>query len=188
MAYEWRKRGLRVETQVPIAVTWEDVRLELGFRADLIVEAAVVVELKSVDAIAPVHKKQLLTKELRTNNLNDYLGWYGHLACSGRAGRPCHPSAIRSRYFRAMPYLRLADKRVGLLINFNVALLKERISRIVNRLEDEVRSEAQRPRSEGGYDLVSVKPFGVSRRRDSRTRTAAYHRSQIVLACMNSCR
>ncbi|MCK6486551.1 MAG: GxxExxY protein [Phycisphaerae bacterium] len=64
MAYEWRKRGLRVETQVPIAVTWEDVRLELGFRADLIVEAAVVVELKSVDAIAPVHKKQLLTKKV----------------------------------------------------------------------------------------------------------------------------
>ena len=62
----------------------------MGFRADLIVEDKVIVEIKSVEAIAPVHKKQLLT------------------------------------------HLRLADKRLGLLINFNVALIKEGIKRIAN--------------------------------------------------------
>lgn len=93
LAYELRKRGHEVRTQVPIPVIWEDVHLEAGFRADLMVDEAVVVEIKSVEAVAPVHKKQVLT------------------------------------------YLRLADKRVGLLINFNVDLLKEGLTRIVNRLE-----------------------------------------------------
>jgi GxxExxY protein len=69
-------------------------RLHLGFRADLIVEDKVIVEVKSIEALAPVHKKQLLT------------------------------------------YLRLADKRLGLLINFNVALIKDGITRIVNGLPD----------------------------------------------------
>jgi len=94
LAYELRKRGMHVETQVPIPVRFEEVRLEIGFRADLIVERAVIVEIKSVEAVAPVHKKQLLT------------------------------------------YLRLTDMRVGLLINFNVELLKGGISRIVNGLEE----------------------------------------------------
>jgi len=94
LAQELRKRGFRVETQVPIPVVWEDTRLDVGFRADLIVESLVIVELKSIEAIAPVHKKQVLT------------------------------------------YLRLADKRVGLLINFNVELLKQGITRIVNELEE----------------------------------------------------
>jgi GxxExxY protein len=61
MAYELRKRGLRVVRQQPIAVVYESVRMDLGFRADLIVEKKVVIEIKSVEAIAPVHKKQLLT-------------------------------------------------------------------------------------------------------------------------------
>ena len=69
-------------------------RIEMGFRADLIVEDKVIVEIKSVEAIAPVHKKQLLT------------------------------------------YLRLADKRLGLLINFNVALIKDGIARVANGMED----------------------------------------------------
>ena len=68
--------------------------MELGFRADLIVGGKVVVEIKSIETIAPVHKKQLLT------------------------------------------YLRLTDKRLGLLINFNVDLIKNGITRIVNRLEE----------------------------------------------------
>lgn len=106
MAYDLRKRGLRVQTQIPISVTWANIRLELGFRADMIVEGEVVVELKSVDAIAPVHKKQLLT------------------------------------------YSRLTDKRVGLLINFNVALLKDEITRIVNELEDETHAETRVPKNE----------------------------------------
>ena len=66
--------------------------MELGFRADLIVGDKVVVEIKSIETIAPVHKKQLLT------------------------------------------YLRLTDKRLGLLINFNVELIKNGISRVVNGL------------------------------------------------------
>jgi len=94
MAHELRKRGLRVDAEVGVPVVWEDVRFDIGFRADLIVEGLVIVELKSVEAVAPVHKKQLLT------------------------------------------YLRLADKRLGLLINFGTELLKDGISRIVNGLDE----------------------------------------------------
>ncbi|YAG13768.1 GxxExxY protein [Nostoc sp. DSM 114161] len=90
MDFELRKRKLRVQRQVMIPVVYGGVVLEEGFRADLIVENQVIVELKSVESIHPVHKKQLLT------------------------------------------YLRLADKRVGLLINFNVSLIKDGISRVVN--------------------------------------------------------
>lgn len=92
MDHELRRRKLRVRRQVMIPVVYEGVVLEEGFRADLIVEDKVIVELKSVEAVHPVHKKQLLT------------------------------------------YLRLADKRVGLLINFNVSLIKDGISRVVNGL------------------------------------------------------
>ena len=92
MAYELQKRGLRVRRQQAIPVIYEDVKMDLGFRADLLVEDKVVVEIKSVEAIAPVHKKQLLT------------------------------------------YLRLTDKRLGLLINFNVELIKNGITRVVNGL------------------------------------------------------
>ena len=92
MAYESQKRGLRVTRQQAIPVVYENIRMDLGFRADLIVENKVVVEVKSVESIAPVHKKQLLT------------------------------------------YLRLTDKRLGLLINFNVELIKNGITRVVNGL------------------------------------------------------
>jgi GxxExxY protein len=94
MAYELNKRGLRVNRQQAIPVIHEEVRMELGFRADLIVESKVVVEIKSIEAIGPVHKKQLLT------------------------------------------YLRLTDKRLGLLINFQVELIKNGISRVVNGLAE----------------------------------------------------
>lgn len=94
LAYELRKRGFDVSEEQPIPVVWEDVRLELGFRADLIVNNMVIIETKSVEAVAPVHKKQLLT------------------------------------------YLRILDKRVGLLINFNVELLKDGVSRVVNNLPE----------------------------------------------------
>ncbi len=94
MAYELKKRGLRVNRQQAIPVVHESVRMDLGFRADLIVEDKVVVEIKSIEAIAPVHKKQLLT------------------------------------------YLRLMDKRLGLLINFNVELIKNGITRVVNGLSE----------------------------------------------------
>jgi len=94
LAYELRKRGLRVTQQEPIPVIYDDVTLELGFRADLIVEDKVIVELKSVEQVAPVHKKQLLT------------------------------------------YLKIADKRLGLLINFDEELIKNGITRIVNGLQE----------------------------------------------------
>ena len=61
MTYELEKRGVIVNYQQPIPVVHDDVRMGIGFRADLIVENRVVVEIKSVEAIAPVHKKQLLT-------------------------------------------------------------------------------------------------------------------------------
>jgi GxxExxY protein len=92
MEYELRKRSLWVVRQVSIPVVYEQVRLEEGFRADLIVEDKIIVELKSVETIHPVHKKQLLT------------------------------------------YLRLTDKRLGLLINFGTILIKDGISRIANGL------------------------------------------------------
>lgn len=92
MFFELTKKGLKVEKQKAIPVIWDELRMELGFRADLIVENKVIVELKSVEAIAPVHPKQLLT------------------------------------------YLKIADKKLGLLINFNEKLIKNGITRIVNNL------------------------------------------------------
>ncbi|MDZ7336920.1 MAG: GxxExxY protein [candidate division KSB1 bacterium] len=94
LAHELRKRGLRVEVQKDLPVTYDGLRIDVGFRMDLLVEGKVVVELKSVEEIAPVHKKQLLT------------------------------------------YLRLSGSRLGLLINFNTAHLKDGITRIVNRLPE----------------------------------------------------
>jgi GxxExxY protein len=92
LAYELGKRGFAVARQQPIPVIYESVRMEMGFRADLIVGGSVIVELKSVELVAPVHKKQLLT------------------------------------------YLRLADKRLGLLVNFGAELIKDGITRVVNHL------------------------------------------------------
>jgi GxxExxY protein len=92
LVYELGIRGLSFIRQHPVPVVYEQVRMEVGFRADLIVENKVKVEIKSVDVIAPIHKTQLLT------------------------------------------YLRLTDKRLGLLINFNVPLIRNGITRIVNRL------------------------------------------------------
>jgi GxxExxY protein len=68
LAYELRKRGPRVERQKPILVVYEEVRLEEGFRADLVVENKVIIELKSVETVARVHKRQVLTY-LRLSNL-----------------------------------------------------------------------------------------------------------------------
>jgi GxxExxY protein len=61
LAHELQKRGLRVERQVPIPIAWEGIKFNEGFRADLIVEGKVIVELKSIETVAPVHKKQVLT-------------------------------------------------------------------------------------------------------------------------------
>ncbi|MGB9082651.1 MAG: GxxExxY protein [Desulfuromonadaceae bacterium] len=61
LVHELQKRGLSVAVQVPVPVIYESVRLDVGFRADIIVEDSVIVELKSLEKIAPVHKKQLTT-------------------------------------------------------------------------------------------------------------------------------
>ena len=105
LAYELSRRGLRTTRQQPIAVIYEGVHIDAGFRADLIVEDKVIVEIKSVEILAPVHRKQLLT------------------------------------------YLRLADKRLGLLINFHVALIKDGITRIVNGLEEDPHAKVAKPQS-----------------------------------------
>jgi len=67
MKYELEKRGLRVLSKAPVPVEWEDVGLAVGFEADLIVEDVVVVEFKSVEQLARVHKKQLRTYLRQTN-------------------------------------------------------------------------------------------------------------------------
>jgi GxxExxY protein len=59
--HELRKRGLRVERQVPIAINWEGIKFQEAFRADLIVEEKVIIELKSVEKLSPIHGKQILT-------------------------------------------------------------------------------------------------------------------------------
>jgi GxxExxY protein len=61
MCFELQKLGLKVECQKGIPVFWENLKMDLGFRADLIIENKVIIELKSVEIIAPVHPKQLLT-------------------------------------------------------------------------------------------------------------------------------
>ena len=92
LTYELQKRGLHVTEQAALPVYYETVKLDIGFRVDLIVGEKVVVEIKSVEELVRVHQKQLLT------------------------------------------YLRLMDLRLGLLINFNVELIKDGIRRVVNRL------------------------------------------------------
>lgn len=90
LAYELCKRGLKIDQQVPVPPVYEDVRLECGYRMDLRVEHCVVIEVKSVEALAPVHEAQTLS------------------------------------------YLRLSECKLALLINFNVAVLKDGIRRFVN--------------------------------------------------------
>lgn len=90
--YEFIRLGLNVERQKVIPVIWDGLKMELAFRADLIVENKVIIELKSVEILAPVHPKQLLT------------------------------------------YLKITGFKLGLLINFNEALIKNGITRIVNNL------------------------------------------------------
>jgi GxxExxY protein len=68
LQYELRKRGLNLNSQVALPVYYDDLKMDIGFRADLIVEKKIIVEIKSIEIIAPVHKKQLLTY-LRLSNL-----------------------------------------------------------------------------------------------------------------------
>lgn len=88
LLYELRLRKLKVEPQKPMPVFYKDVMLDCGYRVDLVVENQVIVEIKSVNSLAPIHEAQLLS------------------------------------------YLKLSDCKIGLLINFNVKMLKEGIRRM----------------------------------------------------------
>ena len=90
--FELMRNGLCFTRQQLIPVFYKGTKLELGFRADIVVEQKILIELKSIEYILPVHKKQVIT------------------------------------------YLRLTDIKLGLLINFNVPLIKDGITRIVNGL------------------------------------------------------
>jgi len=90
--YEWTKNNILFSRQQPIPVIHEEIKLEIGFRADIIIDNKVIIEFKSIEALAPVHYKQVQT------------------------------------------YLKLTGIKLGLLINFNVPLIKEGIHRIVNKI------------------------------------------------------
>ena len=97
MVYDLTQAGLRVEQQKSLPVVYREVKLECGYRLDLLVEKEVIVEIKSIEKFLPIHKAQL------------------------------------------MSYLKLADCKVGLLINFNVEILKDGIQRVVNNFPDSQR-------------------------------------------------
>jgi GxxExxY protein len=92
LAFELEEQGLLVQRQLSMPFIYKEIRQDVGYRVDLMVENKVIIEIKSVETLAPVHFSQTLT------------------------------------------YLKLSEKRLGLLINFNTRLLKEGIHRIVNRL------------------------------------------------------
>lgn len=89
LAYELNSIGLNINRQVAVPVVYKDIKLECGYRIDVLVENSVIIELKSIEAFAPVHEAQILT------------------------------------------YMKFANKTIGLLINFNVTLLKNGIKRYV---------------------------------------------------------
>ena len=90
MVHELRKAGLQVEKQIALPIIYDGINLDAGYQLDILVQDAVVLELKSVETLLPIHEAQLLT------------------------------------------YLKLANKKLGLLINFNVTLLKNGIKRRAN--------------------------------------------------------
>ena len=92
LVHELEKAGLRLSRQHPVPLIYDTKKLPIAFRADIIVENKVILELKAIETVLPVHKKQLLT------------------------------------------YLRLSGLRLGILINFNVPLIKDGFHRIVNGL------------------------------------------------------
>jgi len=106
LCYELSRGGIKFERQKPLPVHYKEVNLECGYRLDLVVEQKLIVELKAVDEIAPIHEAQLLT------------------------------------------YLKLSGLTLGLLINFNVPVLKAGIKRIANNFQD-----SASPRLSGGVRL-----------------------------------
>jgi len=90
--YELKKAGLSAEKQKPLPLIYEEVKLDVGYRIDIIVENKLIIEIKSVEALNDVHFAQLLT------------------------------------------YLKLTNCKLGLLINFNVSLIKNGVRRVANNL------------------------------------------------------
>lgn len=89
LCHELSLRGIAFQRQVELPVCYEGIRLEAGFRIDILVDSCLVVELKTVDALSPLHEAQLLT------------------------------------------YLKLSNNRLGLLLNFNVPIMKQGIKRLI---------------------------------------------------------
>ena len=98
LAFELREQGLKVEEQLPLPVIYKNVKLDCGYRIDLLVENEIVVEIKAIELLAPIHDAQLLS------------------------------------------YLRLSRKRVGLLMNFHMRVLRDGLKRIVNEFPDSAHS------------------------------------------------
>ena len=90
LLYKLRKEGLKVESEKPMPLVYEEVRLDCGYRIDLLIEDKVIVEIKSIEELNNIHLAQTLT------------------------------------------YMKLGDYKLGLLINFNVKLLKGGIKRVIN--------------------------------------------------------
>jgi GxxExxY protein len=101
MAHELKKLGIGVSCEVALPVLYDGLKLDSGFRTDLLVEDLVVVELKCVETLLPIHKAQLLT------------------------------------------YLRLSNKPIGLLLNFNVVHMREGLKRILNNKYQSVLAAGQ---------------------------------------------
>jgi len=87
LSFELKQAGLKVERQKPVPVVYKDIKLDCGYRIDVLVENQIIIELKTVDSFNPVHEAQILT------------------------------------------YMKFANKNLGLLINFNVTLLKNGLKR-----------------------------------------------------------
>jgi len=113
LCYELARAGLRFERQVPLPVSYKGLHLDCAYRMDLVVEGSVIVELKAIDELLPIHKAQLLT------------------------------------------YLKASGKEVGLLINFNVPVLRNGIKRMVNHFSEE---SSQRSLSVLGVSAVNEHP------------------------------
>ncbi len=112
LCHELRLAGIGFERQRPLPVSYKGVKLDCGYRLDLVVENRLLVELKSVEALAPIHEAQVLT------------------------------------------YLKLSGLTVGLLINFNVPVLRRGIKRIVNHFDEA---------SESGSGILHDEIKGIKR-------------------------
>jgi GxxExxY protein len=99
MVFELTQAGLKVEQQKPLPIVYREVKLECGYRLDLMIENEVIIEIKSIEKLMPIHQAQLLS------------------------------------------YLKLSECKVGLLINFNVKVLKDGIKRVVNNFPDSLRAQ-----------------------------------------------